>query len=205
VNGGANYGTASQVPTQTLTVPPIPNPPPPTTGCNTYCYNTSRTLSAGAYGNVNVTGGATITLTGGTAASPAVYTLNSISLAGGSTLAIAAGSHVVIDIAGLPHVQVPVDFSGGSFQNNSMLPGSFVINYGGDGTIKLTGGSAAYAVVNAPLANIIFSGGSNFYGQAIGATISDTGGTSIYYDTSLLTPTVNNNAFFEISMRELSY
>jgi len=36
-----------------------------------------------------------------------------------------------------------------------------------------------------PNANISFSGGSNFYGQAIANTISDTGGTSIYYDSSL--------------------
>lgn len=204
VSGGANYGTAAQVPTQTLAVPPTPNPAPPTKGCNTYCYNTSKTLPAGAYGNVNITGGATITLTGGTAASPAIYTMNSISVTSGG-LAIAAGSHIVLNIAGLPNVTVPVNLTGGTLVNNTMLPGSFVINYGGTGTIKLNGGSAAYAVINAPLANIIFSGGSSFYGQAIGATISDTGGTSIYYDTSLLIPTPNNSAFYEISLRELSY
>ncbi len=205
VAGGGNYGTAAQIPTQNLAVPPTPNPAPPTRGCNTYCYNSSQSLPAGSYGNVNITGGATITLSGGTASAPAIYTMNSISLAGGSNLVIAAGSHVVLDIAGLPNVQVPVDFTGGTFTNNTMLPGDFVINYGGTGTIKLNGGSAAYAVVNAPLANIILSGGSNFYGQAIGATISDTGGTNIYYDTSLLMPTVNNHAFFEIALRELSY
>ena len=204
VAGGGNYGTAAQIPTQTLAVPPTPNPPPPTSGCNTYCYNSSQTLPAGSYGNVRVSGGATVTLTGGTAASPAIYTMNSISITSGS-LVIAPGSHVVLDIAGLPNVQVPVNLTGGTFVNNTMLPGSFVINYGGTGTIKLNGGSDAYAVINAPLSNIIFSGGSNFYGQAIGATISDSGGTNIYYDTSLLMPTVNNNAFFEIALRELNY
>jgi len=93
----------------------------------------------------------------------------------------------------------------GGFSNTTNIPSDFVINYGGTGNISLSGGAGAYAVVDAPNSNISFSGGSTFYGQAIGNTISDTGGTSIYYDSSLNSPTVNNNSFYEISMRELSY
>jgi hypothetical protein len=202
VSGGAAYGTASTVPIQNLPVPPLPNPLPPTRSCPTYCYNSSQTLTPGAYGNVNITSGATITLAGGTPNSPAVFTLNSISLGGGSTLVI--NGTVVLNIAGIGQ-QNPVNFTGGSFQNNTFVPNNFVINYGGSNNISLTGGSAAYAVVNAPNANISFSGGSNFYGQAIGATISNTGGTNFYYDQSLNTPGPNNNSYYEISMRELSY
>jgi hypothetical protein len=65
----------------------------------------------------------------------------------------------------------------------------------------------SFAVINAPNANISFSGGSNFYGQAIGNTITNTGGTSFYYDSSLSTPvpTINNSPYRVISMRELAY
>lgn len=202
VSGGAAYGSASTIPVQTLPVPPLPNPLPPTRGCPTYCYNSAQTLPPGAYGNVNVTGGATITLTGGTPNSPAIFTLNSITLAGGSSLVI--NGTVVLNIAGVGQNN-PVNFTGGSFQNNTFLPSNFVINYGGSNNISLSGGTAAYAVVNAPNANISFSGGSNFYGQAIGATITNTGGTNFYYDQSLNTPSPNNNSYYEISMREVSY
>ena len=200
--GGATYGTPAVIPPQTPPTPPAPNPLPPTRGCPTYCYNSSQTLPPGAYGNVNITGGAQITLQGGTTANPAVYTMNSISLAGGSTLSI--NGPVVLNIAGI-NQQNPVNFTGGTFSNNTFVPGNFVINYGGTANISISGGTAAYAVINAPNANISFAGGSNFYGQAIGATVTDTGGTNIYYDQSLQTPGPNNNAFFEIALRELAY
>jgi hypothetical protein len=198
-NGGAHYGTPGLIPTQTLPVPPMPNPLPPRTNTN---INSSTTLLPGSYGNIGIQGGATVTLPGGTPSSPAVYTMNSISLGGGATLVI--NGTVVINIAGVGQ-QNPVSFAGGSFQNNTFVPSNFTINYGGSNNLNVAGGSAAYAVINAPNANISFTGGSNFYGQAIGGTISDMGGTNIYYDNSLNTPAPNNNAFFEVSMRELSY
>lgn len=46
-------------------------------------------------------------------------------------------------------------------------------------------------MINAPNANLSLCGGSHFYDQVIGATISDTGGTSNYYDISLNTPGPN--------------
>ena len=69
----------------------------------------------------------------------------------------------------------------------------------------VTGGTDAYAVINAPNSPITFRGGSNFYGQAIGKTIDDQGGTNFYWDTSLVSPPPNTNSFYAISMRELSY
>jgi hypothetical protein len=128
--------------------------------------------------------------------------MNSIGLAGGSTLIITGP--VVLNIAGV-NQNNPVEFTGGTFQNNTAVPGNFVINYGGTANVNISGGSAAYGVINAPNANLSFTGGSSFYGQAIGATISDMGGTSIYYDQSLKTPGPNNSSFFEIALRELSY
>ncbi len=198
VSGGANYGTASQIPVQSLPVPPLPNPLPPTTNTT---YNSSQTLLPGSYGNVNVTGNAAITLPGGTAGNPAVYTFNSFSLSSNSTLII--NGPVVFNLAGIGQTNV-LNLAGG-FSNTTYVPSNFEINYGGSNNISISGGAGAYAVIDAPNANISFSGGSTFYGQAIGATISDTGGTSIYYDSSLNTPNTNNNSFYVVSMRELSY
>jgi len=204
VSGGANYGSPSNIPIQNLPTPPLPNPLPPTTGCQGgYCYNSSQTVPPGAYGNVNVGAGSTITLTGGPSNNPSIYTMNSITVAGGATVVITGGA-VVLNIAGV-HQQNPISFSGNSIQNTTGIPSNFVINYGGTNNISLSGGSGAYAVINAPNANITFTGNSNFYGQAIGATITTTGSTNFYYDQSLNTPGPNNNAFYEISMRELAY
>jgi hypothetical protein len=195
---GAGYGTPSQIPVQSLPVPPMPNPLPPTTNTT---YNGSQTLAPGSYGNLNVTGNAAITLPGGTPGNPAVYTFNSFSLSSNASLVIQGP--VVFNLAGIGQTNV-LNLSGG-FSNTTYVPSNFAINYGGSGNISVSGGAGAYAVINAPNANISFSGGSNFYGQAIGNTISDTGGTSIYYDSSLNTPNTNNNSFYVISMRELSY
>jgi hypothetical protein len=132
--------------------------------------------------------------------------MNSLSLSGGAILQITGGA-VVLNLAGV-HQQNVINFTGGStIQNMTYNPANFVINYGGSNNLSLAGGALAFAVVNAPNANISFSGGSNFYGQVIGATITNTGGTNFYYDTSLSTPIpqVNNSPYREISMRELAY
>jgi hypothetical protein len=72
--------------------------------------------------------------------------------------------------------------------------------------MSVSGGTAAYAIINAPQAALTFRGGSNFYGSAVAGTIDDQGGTSLYWDTSTQAPPpVNNNNFYEISLRELSY
>jgi hypothetical protein len=195
---GASYGTASQIPVQSLPVPPMPNPLPPTTNTT---LNGSQNLAAGSYGNLNVTGNAAITLPGGTPGNPAVYTFNSFSLSSNATLVIQGP--VVFNLAGVGQTNV-LNLNGG-FSNTTNVPSNFLINYGGSNNISVSGGADAYAVIDAPAANISFSGGSNFYGQAIGYTISDTGGTNIYYDSSLNTSNTNNNSFYVVSMRELSY
>ena len=72
--------------------------------------------------------------------------------------------------------------------------------------MKIAGGSAAYGVINAPNASLSFTGGSNFYGSAVAATVSDAGGTALHFDTTLLnnttTPAANLN---KISLREVAY
>jgi hypothetical protein len=185
-------------------VPPPPTPPPPTSSA-TY-KNVS--LAPGSYGNVTFQG--TVTLAGGTVASPAVYTMNSLSFNGNANVVI--NGPVVINLAGNGTTNV-LDMTGGSFSNTTNIPNDFRINYGGTGNMTVTGGSDAYAVINAPLAAVTMHGGSNFYGQVLSETINDQGGTNFYWDAAVpgmsdyttTTTTVESANFFTIAMRELSY
>ena len=197
-SGGPTIGAPTPLPAPyNPPVPPLPNPLPPQT--TTVYRNT--TLSPGAYGNITLQGN--VTLTGGTPGNPAVYTINSLALNGNANLQITGP--VVINLAGVGQANV-LNMTGGSFSNSTYVPGNFAINYGGSGSMVVAGGNAAFAVINAPNAAISFHGGSKFYGSAIGNTINDLGGTSLYWDMSLQTPPpVNNSLFHEISLRELSY
>ena len=185
-------------------VPPPPSPLPPT---NNVIYK-NKSLAPGSYGNVTFQG--TVTLAGGTVASPAVYTMNSLTFNGNANVVISGP--VVINLAGVGQTTV-LDMTGGSFSNTTYIPSDFRINYGGTGNMTVTGGNSAYAVINAPLAAVTMHGGSNFYGQILGQTINDQGGTNFYWDqavpaiTSLTTTvtTVESANFYNIAMRELSY
>jgi hypothetical protein len=178
-------------------VPAIPNPLPPTT--STTYRNT--TVAPGSYGNITFQGN--VTMTGGTVANPAVYTMNSLTFNGNANVTISGP--VVINLAGVGQSTV-LSMTGGSFSNNTYLPSNFTINYGGTGSMVVSGGTAAYGVINAPNAALSFHGGSNFYGSAVASTIDDQGGTNLYWDTSLAVPSPSNtNSFYEASLRELAY
>jgi hypothetical protein len=198
VAGGAGIGAVSNFPTPyTPPVPPIPNPLPPVNNV----IEKNKTLTPGAYGNVTIQG--TVHLMGGTVAHPAVYTINSLVENGNATLVI--NGPVVLNLAGIG-VTTVLDLTGGSFSNTTYIPSDFQINYGGTDTMLISGGNQAFAVIDAPNANITFKGGSDFYGQAIGNTINVQGGVNFYWDTSLATPPpINTNTFHEIALRELSY
>jgi len=191
-------GITGNAPVYTPPIPPLPNPLPPQTSV-TY---KDVSLAAGSYGNVTIKG--TVTLAGGSDINhPAVYTINSLNFNGGATLNITGP--VVINLAGQPSVSPVLDMTGGTFSNSTYLPSDFVINYGGSGSMTITGGTNAFAVVNAPNSAITMKGGSNFYGQIVGKTIDDQGGTNFYWDKSLVSPPPVTNPLYEISLRELSY
>ncbi|MGH9503954.1 MAG: DUF7305 domain-containing protein [Terriglobales bacterium] len=197
-SGNPTYGSVVGLPSlYTPPIPPIPNPLPPQTS-TTY---KGVTLTPGSYGNVTMKG--TVTLQGGTAGNPAVYTFNSLTLNGNADMEITGP--VVINLAGQPNMSSVLDMTGGGFGNSTYVPSNLVINYGGTGSMTITGGTSAYAVINAPNSAITLRGGANFYGQAIGKTIDDQGGTNFYWDASLGAPPSNGNSFYAISMRELSY
>jgi hypothetical protein len=188
-----------------ISSPYIPTTPtiPPHTPTSTKYKNGNTLLTAGTYGDIQITASATLTLTGGTVANPAIYNFNSITEAGQGALAVTGP--VVVNIAGVGQTTV-LDLSGGGFTNSSFVPGYLTINYGGTGAISIAGGPKAYFVLNAPLASLTLSGNSNFYGSAVAQTITVNGNPGFYWDQATIPPpTTNTNPFNIIAMRELSY
>jgi hypothetical protein len=188
-----------------MAAPYVPTTPtiPPHTPTSTKYKNGNTTLTAGTYGDIQITASATLTLTGGTVANPAIYNFNSISEAGQGTLAVTGP--VVINIAGVGQTTV-LDLSGGGFSNSTNIPSNLIINYGGTGTVKMAGGSGAYFELNAPIAALTLVGNSTFYGSAVAQTITVQGSPSFYWDLATIPPpTTNTNPYNVIAMRELSY
>ena len=140
------------------------------------------TIAGGTYGinSISLSGGSKLTTSSGEVTMTVV---NSFSLAGNSTLVIVTTTH--LNAVDTPSVNTPIDFSGGTVSNTSFSSMRFQIQYGGQQNIKLSGGSANASVVYAPRASVTFVGGSGFYGEVVGKTITDQGGTIIYYDRHL--------------------
>jgi Tfp pilus assembly protein PilX len=129
------------------------------------------------FGNINLNGGGTVHLRGGT------YNINSISMNGNSTLIIDTGP-VFMNVAGASTNQ-PISMSGGLISNPSYDATQFHILYGGTSTVSVSGGTASAAMVYCPNADVSITGGSNFYGSVVGASVTDTGGTHFHYDRRL--------------------
>lgn len=164
-----------------LPAPSAPNPLPPTSSLN---IQGDTSLAPGTYGNISLTSGAIVHLSAG------AYTVNSISMAGNSTLIIDSGP-VIMNVAG-QNQNTPVDLTGGSVVNASLNAANLQITYAGTETLKLAGGSQNAALVYAPAAAAQLSGGSDFFGSVIASTVSVTGGTAIHYDRRLA------NEFFTV-------
>ena len=181
-NGGPTYGTVLSIPTYT---PPVPTIPAPGTADETIHANT--TLVPGSYHDIKVSSSGTVlTLTG-----PGVYNINCISLSGNSILQISpATTQVVVNVTGNGCTSnAPIDLSGGSVANTSGIAANLMFNYAGNQTVKLTGGSSTYMVVNAPNASAQMTGGSDFFGAVITSTLTDSGGTNLHFDDALTVST----------------
>jgi hypothetical protein len=182
----------------TYPTPPAPSPLPPTTadtisknsGCPAGVIHCVGNAGSGititpptpstviTLGNVNGNGGATIHLSAG------IYVVNSLTLNGGSTIVLDSGP-VIFKVAGVGQT-TPLDLSGGAVTNSSYNASQLQIQYGGTGTIKLTGGSATAAVVMAPNATAELKGTGDFYGALIAGKVSGGGNGGIHYDRALM-------------------
>jgi hypothetical protein len=182
----------------TYPTPPAPSPLPPTTndsitqnsGCPAGAIHCVANPGVGititpptastvvTLGNVNANGGATIHLSAG------IYVVNSLALNGGSTIVLDSGP-VIFKVAGVGET-TPIDFSGGAVTNSSYNASAMQIQYGGTGTLKLTGNSATAALVLAPNAYAELKGTGDFYGAVIANKVAAGGNASIHYDRALM-------------------
>ena len=184
--GSGAYQAITQLPNpQVFPNPPAISPAPPTTNQN---YTANTTLSPGDYGNVNMSGNKTLTL------SPGTYNLNSLVLSGNSALQISPPGQVIINIEGTGASKA-VDLSGGTITNTTDVPFNLQINYAGSQPIDLSGGSGSYAVVYAPNSPITISGGGAWYGAILGKSFTDSGGSAVHYDLALLNQLLQTGPF----------
>jgi len=142
-------------------------------------YSDGAGITGGSYdasnGKLEGTGSDSITLANGT------YCFKSVRLNGGSTLTIYGPVNI--------YVTGDSDFIGGGVINTTSLPENFKIFSSFSSAIlgiKVSGGSQAYMVIYAPDSKVLFLGGGDFYGSAVGrhvATIGDA--IMIHYDKKL--------------------
>jgi len=137
-----------------------------------------------SYGNINLAGSNSVTLT------PGVYNINSISTTGNAQINIApdpvTGQYgpVILNVAGNNNT-TPIDIEGNAIDNPTYDPSMFQMVYAGTGTIKIAGNGASAAVVYAPNATVDFKGNGQFFGAVIASQIADVGNGSIHYDMKL--------------------
>lgn len=202
---GGNAGLANN-PANTLTpllqpvqfpIPPTIVPPPPTNNMN---MSKSTTLVPGNYGNISLSGSATLTL------APGVYNVNSLTMAGQASIVITPVGQVVLNVAGNGVNGNVLDLSGQSVDNQALNANDFQINYSGQGPIKVTGNaSTSYFVLNAPQAPVTIAGNGNIMGAVIGNTIQVVGNGGFHYDTSIGLSPPSTGALQLISFRHIPY
>lgn len=148
---------------------------------------------------LNMSGGAQLTLGGG------VYNFCSLQISGGSTLTIAAGvtAQIFIDSAnrsgsGCGSNSDYFNVSGGgSIVNPSDQPNNLQIYVydGSGGTAQLSGGSAFYGVLYAPLSAVGVSGGAGVYGGIAGLSVNMSGG-SFTWESSVSTLSAGTSGLY---------
>ena len=134
-------------------------------------------LAPGQYGNLSVSGGTALNLSAGT------YNINSINLSGNSSVVVNSGP-VILNVAGSGQGD-PIDLSGGTVLNATLISSNFQIQYAGSGSVNVSGGASSAGIVDTPNAPLNLSGNATWYGALIGSTITDSGGATIVYDRAL--------------------
>jgi hypothetical protein len=127
----------------------------------------------GAGSDVKVTGGDTLTLPAGT------YCFHSLSLTGNSTIRVTG--KVIIRLTG------ELNATGGSFVNTTQIPSNLQIasSYAGANGVAIGGGTYSYLTVYAPKTSVTITGGSPFFGAALGKSLTVSGNSQVHYDVLL--------------------
>jgi hypothetical protein len=182
---------------QTIPYPPpgAPSPMPPT-GSVTLAANDCAglsppfctpvadgvQLSAGTYPDLIVANASVLHLVHGN-----IYTINSLSLTGGSQLWIdptAPAPPSIVNVAG-QNKSAPIDLTGGTLINSSLNPSNLQIQYSGSGQLTLTGSNRAAGLIYAPNASVVLAGGSDWFGSIVARTFDDPGAVALHFDRHL--------------------
>jgi hypothetical protein len=154
-----------------------------------------------------------MTLTGGTQSSPALYKVSSVTVPGGKVLTLAplaagvesyieiwvtgsfttSGSGYILQQPGVHvtyHIQGDITVSGSSFNNQSNIAANNIIEVvnppsGTTQKVTVSGGGTFIGAINAPGADFTLSGSASFSGALIGKTMNMSGGANLHYDEAL--------------------
>ena len=203
-----------------------PNPPTPQTNYNGNNQLPNPLTPGNVYGNVSLSGQTTLTLQvpdgQGTAANPAIFMMNSLSISGQAGLAISpkdAGAcggspycYVQVIIGG-NGVASPLTLTGQAWGNLSGIPEMLQFNLAQPtacaaspcGTVSIAGNASAFAVINAPMDNVAVSGNSPTYGSIISYSTSINGGGTLWHDTNGANQYIPDTYLHLIAYRELNY
>ena len=165
------------------------------TGSGTFTIFKNNT-SPIVWGNVQMTGGITLQINKGpfypSSSATVNMNVNSWSLAGGATVALANDVSVNLNAAGTGFTsgQTVLDFTGGALTNGTGTAAfdssKFQILYGGVSKIKLAGGTHTAATIYAPNADVDVGGGADIYGSVLSRTFTAGGsGGKVHYDRGL--------------------
>jgi hypothetical protein len=98
-----------------------------------------------------------------------------------------------------------VNLNGQGIVNPTLIPNNFQINYGGTGTMNISGQGSEYAIVDAPNAAVTVAGNGDFFGRVVGKTIDYGGNGKFHFDKNSALGPQSNGGYQVISMREISY
>jgi hypothetical protein len=123
------------------------------------------------------TGGGSVSLSSGSfAVPPGTYYLHSIAMSGG-TITISGPTYIYMDGS--------VAISGGTINITSGHPGDLTFEMTTASSFAVSGGSPVYADIQAPTSTVSLAGITDFYGRAIGSTLTVNGSMKLHADTSL--------------------
>ncbi len=157
--------------------------------------------------------GTSMTLTGGTQASPSRYKVSSVTVPGGKVLTMAphavgaesyievwvtgkfttSGSGYILQQSGVHvtyHIEGDVTVSGSSFNNQSNIAANNIINVitpavGVTQKVTVSGSGVFIGAINAPGADFTVSGSASLSGAFIGKTMNISGGANVHFDEAL--------------------